>query len=266
MASPHKIDNRRGHCKCFSDAELERRTQTDGPVALRHRPVDRLRVIEPQDHQAQHVDPNRAAPAAQRRPNQQGVVAGRPSELHGRPLAPRHAGVVEQRRLDGREADWEEPEHETAGQWEAQLDVGDGDLRADQLVELVAPGEGAAGARVGDAFVVADRPVRVAAQQFGRAEENWKALRVASEAAVHQSADGDGEGAHENVTPVVGESGGELPGAESGRDLETRARPGERTDVPEQRVVVHQRERWLHVADRAAGQRVVGRDDGPAVI
>src|SRR5258705_4139323 len=163
MASPDKIDNRRGHCKCLSDAELERRTEADGPIGLVALPIERLGVIEPQDHQPEHVHPNRAAPALERRPHQHEIIGGGPAALDDRALVPRYAGIVEQRRFDGREADREEPEYETARDRERQLDPANGDLRADELIALGAPRDVAA-AGVANAAVLANRPEGVATQ------------------------------------------------------------------------------------------------------
>src|SRR5437879_12602171 len=67
MASPDKIDNRRGQRKCFSDTELERWAEANHPITLVAQSVERLGVVEPQHHEPQHVHADRSAPAAQRR-------------------------------------------------------------------------------------------------------------------------------------------------------------------------------------------------------
>src|SRR6266571_2435828 len=139
-----KIGNRRGPDKCLDDAKLERRTEAHRPVGALARPVERLGVIEPQDHESQHVHADRAAEAAHRRPHVGGTLTGAAVPLHDAVVVPGDAGVVEERALDRREADREEAEHQAAGEWEAQLDVADGDAGADELVEL-----GAAAERIG---------------------------------------------------------------------------------------------------------------------
>src|SRR5439155_1592481 len=70
MASPDKIDNRRGQRKCFSDTELERWTQTHRPVRLVAEPVQRLGVVEPQHHEPEEYGELVAVPpkAAEEQP------------------------------------------------------------------------------------------------------------------------------------------------------------------------------------------------------
>src|SRR4029077_16391311 len=95
-----QIGNRRGQFKWFSDAELERRTQTHRPIRVLARAIQRLGVIEPQNHPTEHVGTDRSAEALQRRPYESFVVAGRAVPLEGVPGLPRDAGVIEQRAFD----------------------------------------------------------------------------------------------------------------------------------------------------------------------
>src|SRR5213594_4001324 len=60
----NKIGNRRGPDKWLDDARLERRTEAHCPVGALLRPVQRLGVVEPQDHEAEQVHADRSAPAA----------------------------------------------------------------------------------------------------------------------------------------------------------------------------------------------------------
>src|SRR5213595_53496 len=77
MASPDKIGNWRGQDKCFSRAELERRPETHRPVGAGVLwPIERLGDVEPQHHEAQEVHADRAAPAAQGRPVDLGILPG----------------------------------------------------------------------------------------------------------------------------------------------------------------------------------------------
>src|SRR6266550_6983511 len=86
MASPDKIGNRRGQDKWFSDAELERWAEAHRPVGVVVRPAQWLGVVEPEHHEAEEVNPDRAAPAAQRRAHGLGafVAGSAPHELRVR--------------------------------------------------------------------------------------------------------------------------------------------------------------------------------------
>src|SRR5437762_12713950 len=107
MASPDKIDNRRGQRKCFSDTELERWAEAHRPVSLVAEPVERLGVIEPQYHEPQEIRTNRSTPAPQRAANLLRVVreAGLPLDDHAR--LPRKPHDVEEHSLH-----WGEPHSE----------------------------------------------------------------------------------------------------------------------------------------------------------
>src|SRR5882762_7356155 len=100
MASPDKIGNRRGHDKCFSDAELERWTEANRPVGVVVGPAQGLGVVEPQDHEAEEVHPDRPAPAAQWRAHGLGILAARPAPYDLRVGVPGEPGVVENGALD----------------------------------------------------------------------------------------------------------------------------------------------------------------------
>src|SRR5437762_3741939 len=79
----NKIGNRRGPDKCLDDAKLERRAEAHRPVGALARPVQRLGVIEPQNHEAEQVQANRAAPAAHRGAHIGGALARAAVPLHG---------------------------------------------------------------------------------------------------------------------------------------------------------------------------------------
>src|SRR5712691_13037169 len=59
----HKIGSRRGPDKWLDDAKLERRAEAHRPVCALARPVERLGVVQPQDHEPEQVHANRATPA-----------------------------------------------------------------------------------------------------------------------------------------------------------------------------------------------------------
>src|SRR5439155_20044483 len=174
----NKIGNRRGPDKWLDDAKLERRTEAHRPVSALARPVQRLGIVEPQNHEAEQVQPNRAAPAAHRRAHIGGALARAAVPLHRGAVVPGEPDVVEQRALDRREADREEAEHEAAREREAQLDVAYGDARADELVEL-----GAAAERIvadgGDALVLPERAAGVAAHELRGAQVHREPIGVA---------------------------------------------------------------------------------------
>src|SRR5256885_2659137 len=73
-----------------------------------------------------------------------------------------------------------EPEHQAAGQREAQLGVHHGQTRADELVELRAPRLSRSDRGLRDALVVEERARRVAADQLGGSEEDRKSTRLNS--------------------------------------------------------------------------------------
>ena len=94
--------------------------------------------------------------------------------------------------------------------------------------------------------MVSERAGRIAANQLRAAEENGEAIGVAPEPAEHEAPHGDRERPEEDVTPVVDQPGGELPAPEGRRDRKPRSRSGKGTDIAEQGVVVHVRDRRLH--------------------
>src|SRR2546425_3580938 len=245
MASRDKIATRRGKDKWLSDAELERWTQTHGPVGVVVRPAQGLGVVEPQHHEAEEVHPDRPAPASQWCAHGLGIIAARPAPYDLRVGVPGQPGVVENGTLDRGEPNRKEPEHEAAGQWEAQLRVRHGYTRADQLVELSA----AVLRGAGETLVVDEGPGGVAAEQVGIPEERPEQVGVPSDAAVEQAPDSECERPGEEVAPPVDQARGELPGAEAGGSLEPPAGARERSHPPEQRVVVDQRELGTVVGD-----------------
>src|SRR5882762_6553148 len=190
MASPDKIGNRRGQDKWFSDAELERWAEAYRPVRVVVCPAQRLGVVEPQHHEAEEVHPDRAAPAAEWPAHGLRVLVARsaPHELGVR--LPCEACVVEDGALDWWKPNRQEPEHQAAGQWEAQFGARHGQTRADQLVELRAVG--VVHLIGSEAFVVDQRPSGIAAQQVGIPEERPEQVRVPSEAAEEQAPDSEG--------------------------------------------------------------------------
>ena len=115
---------------------LERRTQAQGPVALECRPLLGDRVVQPQDHDVEHVHPGRGA---------EGLGSGSGRSGDRRPcrgchltvlaVVPRHAHVVEQRAFDGREADRQEAQP-AIQQREAEFGVADRDPGTQQPLEL----------------------------------------------------------------------------------------------------------------------------------
>src|SRR5438105_839084 len=76
-----------------------------------------------------------------------------------------------------------------------------------------------------------------------------------AEAAEEHAAQGEGEGSGDEVATPVDQGGGELPRAKARRNLQPPARARERSDEPEQRVVVDQRELGPVVADGRAAPR-----------
>ena len=82
---------------------LEGRTQAEGPVALEGRPLLRDRVVDPQDHDSEHVHPRSGAEGLARGPDVQGIIPRIAVPLHGARVVPRHTHVIEQGALDGRE-------------------------------------------------------------------------------------------------------------------------------------------------------------------
>ena len=82
------------------------------------RAVERLGVVQAQDQEAQHVGPNRAAPALQRLPHVLDIVPGGALPLNLVPRVPCEPEVIEQGGLDRRQPDRQEAEHDVAGQRE----------------------------------------------------------------------------------------------------------------------------------------------------
>src|SRR5204863_149121 len=81
------------------------------------------------------------------------------------------------RAFDRRQSDRQESQYQAACQREPQLDVGNCDLGANQLIELAAPGSRTR-SRSRGALVVAERAGRVAANQLRAAEENREPVGV----------------------------------------------------------------------------------------
>ena len=138
---------------------------------------------------------------------------------------PCDANVVKDGALDRGEPDGKEPQRQGTRERESQLNVPDRDAGSDQLVQRRAPGApGRTDAEhrvrvtdLRDALVVDQRHRRVAAHQFGVAQEHGKLIRIAPEPPVEHRAHGEGERTGEQVLSEVGEAAHELPPADRGR-------------------------------------------------
>src|SRR2546428_11033424 len=207
-------------------------TEPNQPVLLR--PVEWMHDVHLTDRIAEQVEAERDAGTA----NQ----FARPAEDLGLgAVRPRNAGVIEDARLDRQGAVVTAPDAEQAEGREAQLDIADQDLAADELIE-----DGAGRAVAVAALAGAEAADVITAHQTRVPDEkrvHASVFRIPAVAAdVQQTRRDRKRPRRHDVLPVIHQRGDELQAAESRVRFDPPAVTEDGARGAIERVVVHERQ------------------------